>query len=178
MKRLLAGLLLVTAIPALADCTNAYEVRAQKRAKVNKVLKQAGVIAVLGGGTVAASLALLATGGAAIVATPIIFSSGSALTGFVTADVEETRSNTFFKVLASIEGAKHSVLPHILLERLDRKMALYSLSDEEQAQTRRKVIDIIVEANASKELCTKANGKIKTMNFRKFVRFIDNKLSI
>lgn len=178
MKKMLVCFLAATlSLPTLADCTNAYEIKAQKRAHVNKVLKRAGVITAIGGATLGGSVLLLASGGAAVVGVPFVLLIGSGATVQYADDIEKTDENTYFKGLASIEAAKKGSIPYVLLDRLDKKMSYYSMSDFEQKKIDRKIIKIILKSNRSKDFCKKPNGSIKPMNFRKFVKLIAKKLN-
>lgn len=168
-------LALTFAVPTFADCTNAFERKAQSRAKVVKNLKKAGGIALGTGAIVGATAAIIASGGMAIVITPLIISMGGVGTGALVSEIKENEKNTFFYSLAVVEGAKQGVIPVKLLDKLDKKMSLYSLSDAEQQDIKERIVQIVKDSNASKELCMD-NGDVKPMNFKKLTKFIAEKL--
>lgn len=177
MKKIIFCVLAIALnLNAFADCTNAYQVKANKRAKFNKVLNQAGIIAIGAGATIGGTVALITTGGAAIVAAPVILSMGSSMTGAFASEVETKKGNTFFKSLAVIESAKNSELPLVLIDKLDKIMSYKSLSNAEQADLKEQIIEIVLRENSSKGLCLNSNGKIKPMNFNKLSKFIATEL--
>lgn len=181
MKKLFMILMMLTfSIQSFADCTKVYEEKAERRAKVNKVLKQvgvvtAGVLAITGGLIAVSAMPIVAAG---LPPETAIIILGIAFTGGGLSKIKETKKNSYFKVLASIEGAKNGVLPLNLLKKIHKKIPYSSLTDFEQNEINRKVIDIIIENNESNKLCEIKNGAPKALNFNKFSRFIADELIV
>lgn len=160
----------------MADCSNAYQIKANKRAKTNRTLKKATTMVVGGGATAALVAVTVASGGAAMVAgAPIALIVGTGFTDEIFSSVSATRNNNYYKALKVIQAAEKGAVPQILLEKLDKKMSYYSYSDYEQQEMNKEIVKIIKEANESKKLCTK-NGKIKPMNFNKLARYVRDEL--
>lgn len=178
MKKFLIGVLLLSfSFSTFADCTNAYEIKAQRRAVVNKNWKKAGIIAVGAGAAVGGIVGISVLGGLAWIASPLVITVPGALTTEFQGDVKSTRTNTYFKSLASIEAAKSEIIPIELIDKLDKKMNFYSLSHEQQVAAKRDIVDIIKEGNSSGKLCFNKN-KVRVLNFRKFVKYVYSNMSL
>jgi len=158
-----------------ADCSRAYNEKAWGRADVMHTFKIAGTIGVIAGATAVGAIALAATGGTALVAIPVLGVAGLGL-GFEfvpnVIDSETKKTNTYFQSLAVIEGAKRNVLTLEFLNRIDRKIKLYSYSLDEQKKIEDRIIKIILESNEKKLICRgNTRGKAKVLNLKGLTRY-------
>ena len=171
-------LFMVFSVSSFADCTQEYQIKSKSRAKVHKYLKKAGIVVVGSTLTLGGAVALAASGGGFILVS-IWGMSGTVVTQGWASDVEEiwsSKSNTYFKSLAVIEGAKEGVVPNILLDEIDKKVSYWNLAVEEQELMEKDIVDIINNANDSKELCIDSNEKENVLNFKQITRFVLSKL--
>ena len=87
--------------------------------------------------------------------------------------------NNFYKALATITAAKGGSLPKILIQDLNKKLHLESLSEEDQALALRSAISIINKGNEDQLFCQrKENGKHKIFTYNKMVNYIADELKI
>lgn len=176
MKNLMfAALISILSFNTFADCTKAYEVKAEKRARSNSSLSSAaawvGIV-----GVVATPLGLVTGSFVVGAASGVVLTTKGALLqradnhpeGFFRL-FKPTKNNTYYKVLRSIEDAKMGHLNSDLVIQLDRKVALNSFSDEELKAIGAKIIQYITEENMNQNLCKNENNKFKLLNFNRFV---------
>lgn len=175
MKNLIfASMICTLSFNASADCINAYQVKAEKRAESNSKIKStAGWVGI--GSTVVTPLALASgsiIGGAV---------AGTLVTGIAAVyqcgDREDncyrlfkpTEKNTYYKVLRAIEAAEAGEVSKELRSALDKKISLESFSDEERKIMEAKIVKFIANENNNNNLCKKQDRKFELLNFRGFV---------
>ncbi len=186
MKKLIAAslLTLVTCSTAFADCSNAYKVKAKARAELIKDFKKAGAIS----GAVVISAATLATmavefviapGPGWMLIPPTAFAGTEGVFALIDA-ADETRANdlnTFYQALGTITAAKEGALPKQLIQDLNEKLNLDSLSNEEHSEALKEAVNIINDGNESKLFCQKnENGRYKIYSYKKLVKHIIKEL--
>jgi hypothetical protein len=188
MKRFISVALLtvMTATSVFADCTNAYEVKARARAELVKDIKKTGAIS----GAVVISAATLATlpvvfvflaGPGWFLIPPIAFAGVEGTNAFldVKDGIRANNYNNYYKALASITAAKGGSLPKVLIQDLNKKLNLESLSEEDQANALKNAISIINQGNQNQLFCQrKENGKYKIFTYKKMVNHIAEELKI
>jgi hypothetical protein len=168
-KLMIVALMTALSFNTFADCKNAYEMKAVKRAKSNNTLLKAGSI------TSAAALtgvAVLATGGGVFLAAGTGGFFTMATAGIVL-DQEPTKDNNYYKVLEAIKSAEKNQVSNDLMTKLNKKMSFDYYSDFEQAEIKKEVVNFINEMNTSKQICgVKENGKFNLLNFNQFSKLI------
>lgn len=182
MKKMFSAVLLgmLTFSSAFADCRNAYEVKARARAELVRDFKKAGAIT----GTVVISATTLATMAVIFVvapgpgwfAIPPVFFGGSQAEIYLMEKNREVRANnlnTYYKALGTITAAEKGSLPTQLLNDLNEKLNLKSLSNEDQERVLIDVVEIIKSGNENELFCQRSdNGKLKIYNYRKLIKYI------
>jgi hypothetical protein len=178
MRRIICLFFTLTlSLASFADCTNAFRIKANRRAKVNRVIKQTTIV--VGGVAVATgSVALLIStgGGAVLVSAPAFAALELAIAGGLAAEVDETKLNNYFKGLAIIEASKQGMIPKILHGELDKKMSFFSYSGEEQKQMNEMILKFVSKANKDKVFCKNKEGQIKPITFNKMINLIADEL--
>lgn len=166
MKKILFVVLMASfSLSTLAgDCTKAYRAQAKKRSQVNANLKAAAVSTV---------------GLASIVLTPvplITIGLGSTVLAPALIAANPRKKNNYYKALLAIEKAKVGVVTPTLLGKIDRKFSYYASSEYEQDEINKKIIDILIEGNNTKEICVNSHHEIKPLSFNKLANYILERL--
>lgn len=164
---------------AFADCKNAYEIKAEKRAKSNSIIKTTAVYVGAASAFAANGIALAGPGGAAFGAVGGLAVGGIFGTVGFSDDpllFKPTDKNTFYKVLRAIEAAERNVVSSEVAEALDKKISLNSLSDFQQTEVKQQVIKLINEMNKDQTLCLNEDKKVKLKNFNKLINILAEKI--
>ena len=151
MKKLLLGLLLLGSISAMADCTNAYKVKADKRSNFNHRF--------------------------ATIATMVLFPPSMLSNGDIYSE-NRFYDNKYYKSLSMIRAAKGNTLSRDFLEKLKKKVALEAYSDDVIIEIKENAIRLINELNTSKSICKIHRGKVSVLSFRKLSNLVIDKLNL
>ena len=149
MKKILSVLLLVGALNANADCENAYETKARKRQKSNRIT--------------------------ATIVTHVLFPPSILGFGHIYSD-SSFSNNTFSKSLKIIKWAKENKVHPYLLKKMEKELALSAHTDIVIDEMKNYAINIVLKSNNSQEICKIEDGKINVLNHRRLSKLVIEKL--